>query len=309
MSLIKKASELEIPSTLKLMVYGQAGMGKTTFALSAPNPLLLDFDGGVKRVNQEHLKDTVQITKWQEVQQVLQENLSEYQTIVIDTIGKMMDFIITYKCGTRQPRVQDWGGINQEFDWLIRAVSSLNKNIVFVAHRDTRKEGDETVFVPALREKNYNKIVTELDLLGYMEMRAENGQQHRTITFDPTSRNDGKNTCNLPSVMMIPNIIDKTGKITGKNDFITNSIIAPYKAMLSAKQAAKQDYDKVCIEIDELIDTVTDADSANNFMEVVKSIKHVGSSLTYARTKFGEKVKELGITYNAKTKSYEQAGI
>ena len=37
--------------------------------------------------------DTVQVTSWSDVQQVLQEDLSAYQTIVVDTIGKMMDFI------------------------------------------------------------------------------------------------------------------------------------------------------------------------------------------------------------------------
>ena len=93
MSLIKKSNELVIPTTVKMMIYGQAGMGKSTVALSAPKPLLLDFDNGVKRMNMAHLEniDTVQVTSWSDVQQVLQEDLSAYQTIVVDTIGKMMD--------------------------------------------------------------------------------------------------------------------------------------------------------------------------------------------------------------------------
>ena len=64
MSLIKKPSELAIPSTVKMMIYGQAGMGKSTLALSAPKPLLLDFDNGVKRINMSNLEgvDIVQIT-------------------------------------------------------------------------------------------------------------------------------------------------------------------------------------------------------------------------------------------------------
>ena len=146
-----------------------------------------------------------------------------------------MDFIISYKCGTRQPSIRDWGGSNQEFSWLVRWLADLNKNVIFVAHRDTRKEGDDTVFVPALREKSYNSIVTELDLLGYMEMRNENGRVRRTITFDPTNRNDGKNTCNLPSVMEVPTFIDVQGKPTAKTDFIATRIIAPYLGMLQAK--------------------------------------------------------------------------
>lgn len=309
MSLIKKSSELTIPSTVKMMVYGQAGTGKTTLALSAPSPLLLDFDNGVKRVNMSHLDgtDIVQISKWDDVQQVLQEDLSPYKTIVVDTIGKMMDFIITYKCGTRQPQIRDWGGINQEFSWLTRALSSLNKNVIFVAHRDTRKEGDDTVFIPALREKSYNSIVTELDLLGYLEMRSENGKQRRTITFDPTSRNDGKNTCNLPSAMEVPVILDEQGRATEKNNFITAKVIDPYLSMLKVKKEENDRYNKVIEEIKENIELITDAMSANEFASRINEFEHVGSSLMKARSMFAAKVKALGLVFNKETRTYSDA--
>jgi phage nucleotide-binding protein len=309
MSLIKKSNELVIPTTVKMMIYGQAGMGKTTVALSAPKPLLLDFDNGVKRVNMAHLDgiDIVQVTSWQDVQQVLQEDLSVYQTIVVDTIGKMMDFIISYKCGTRQPQIRDWGGINAEFSWLTRTLSSLNKNVVFVAHRDTRKEGDDTVFIPALREKSYNSIVTELDLLGYLEMRNENGVQKRTITFDPTSRNDGKNTCNLPGLMQVPTILDRNGSPTAKNDFITMQVIRPYLNMLQVKKEEAAKYDKVVEEIRDQIEMITDALSANEFAKIINNFDHVGSSLAKARDLFGKKVKELGLVYDKETKTYADA--
>lgn len=307
MTLIRKASELSIPNTIKMMIYGQAGMGKSTLALSTPRPLLLDFDNGVKRINMSHLEgiDTVQVGSWQDVKDVLQEDLSVYQTIVIDTIGKMMDFIITYKCGSRQPQIRDWGGINQEFSWLNRTVGRLNKNVVFVAHRDTRKEGDDTVFIPDLRAKSYNAIVTELDLLGYLEMRNDNGRQMRTITFDPTSRNDGKNTCNLPGVMTIPTIVDAQGKPTAKNDFIERSVIAPYLGMLSAKEEEIKKYNALLSEIEDGISQITDAQSANFFTEHINDYKHVGSSLMKARSLFSARVKELGLVYNKDTKAYE----
>lgn len=309
MSLIKKSNELTIPTTVKMMVYGQAGTGKTTLALSAPAPLLLDFDNGVKRVNMSHLDgiDIVQIGSWNDVQQVLQEDLSSYKTIVVDTIGKMMDFIITYKCGTRQPQIRDWGGINQEFSWFTRALSSLNKNVIFVAHRDTRKEGDDTVFIPALREKSYNSIVTELDLLGYLEMRSENGRQRRTITFDPTSRNDGKNTCNLPSAMEIPVILDAQGRATVKNDFITAKVIDPYLDMLKVKKAENDRYNKVLEEIKDNIELITDANSANEFASRIGEFEHVGSSLMKARSLFAAKVKSLGLVFDKETKTYSDA--
>lgn len=308
MSLIKKSNELTIPSTVKMMIYGQAGMGKTTLALSAPRPLLLDFDDGVKRVNMAHLDgvDIVQVTSWQDVQQVLQENLSAYQTIVVDTIGKMMDFIITYKCGTRQPQIRDWGGINAEFSWMTRTLSSLNKNVVFVAHRDTRKEGDDTVFIPALREKSYNSIVTELDLLGYLEMKNENGVQRRTITFDPTSRNDGKNTCNLPGIMFVPGIVDAAGNPTAKNNFITTQVIAPYLNMLAVKKAQQEQYDKLIAELRDNIELITDAQSANDFIARIDNFEHIGSSKAMASKMLADKARALNLVLG-KDKKYGPA--
>ena len=309
MSLIRKSTELNIPTNVKMMIYGQAGMGKSTVALSAPKPLLLDFDNGVKRMNMAHLEniDTVQVTSWNDVQLVLQEDLSVYQTIVVDTIGKMMDFIITYKCGTMQPSIRDWGGINAEFSWMTRTLSSLKKHIIFVAHRDTRKEGDDTVFIPALREKSYNSIVTELDLLGYLEMKSERGVQRRTITFDPTSRNDGKNTCNLPSVMEVPTILDKNGNPTTKNDFISTRIIAPYLTMLQSKKAEQEAYNKVLSDITGRLELVADAASANDFIAHIDDFNHVGSSKMKASMMLAAKAKELGLIFNKETKTYSDA--
>lgn len=307
MALIKKAAELEINSAIKMMIYGQAGMGKTTLALSAPAPLLIDFDGGVKRVNMNHLQgvDIVQVNTWAEVNQLFGEDLSPYQTIVIDTIGKMMDFIISYKCGSKQPSIRDWGGINQEFQSFTRNLSNLGKNIIFVAHRDSRKSGDDTVFIPALREKNYNSIVTELDLLGYLEMRSEQGVQRRTITFDPTSLNDGKNTCGLPSMMVIPTIIDRQGNMTQSNNYVTEQIIKPYNAMLRTKQDEIARYTNTVSEIREAVELITDARSANEFAARIKEFDHIGSSLQMARSLFSDKVKSLGLEYDKKAKQYK----
>lgn len=312
MGLIKKSNELVIPTTVKMMIYGQAGMGKTTVALSAPKPLLLDFDNGVKRVNMAHLEevDIVQVESWNEIQILLQQSQAElrpYQTIVVDTIGKMMDYIIKHCCGPRQPQIKDWGRINQEFTWFTRALSALNKHIVFVAHRDTRKEGEDTVFIPALREKSYNSIVTELDLLGYLEMKSERGVQTRTITFDPTSRNDGKNTCNLPAVMQVPTILNASAQPIAPNTFISERVINPYLSMLDIKAEERRKYEDLIGAITNDVNEIKDAQSANDFAAKIKEYEHIGSSLTKARTLFSAKVKELGLVYDTENKTYTDA--
>ncbi len=280
----------------------------TTLALSAPKPLLLDFDNGVKRVNTAHLEgvDIVPVQSWSDIQGLLMQQSAElapYQSIVVDTAGKMIDFIIAHVCGNRQPQLRDWGKINQEFKWFTRTISGLNKNIVFVAHRDTRKDGDSIVFIPKLRESNYSDIVTDLDLLGYMEMKSDRGQQIRTITFDPTDRNDGKNTCYLPSVMSIPQILSN-GQPTAENDFIQTQVIAPYAQMLKIKAEQKRQYDELIAKITADVDAVTNADTANEFVRHIGEYQHSGSSLAKLRSLFAAKVKELGLSYDSEKKEY-----
>jgi len=303
MTLIRKFNELEISRYLKILLYGQAGMGKSTLGISAPKPLLIDFDGGAKRINKAHLHDVgiVQVSNWTEACNVLNEDLSAFDSIVIDTLGKMMDFIIEYKCPGRVPRINDWNGINAEFGTFTRKLSSLQKHQVFICHRDTRKEGDDTVFIPALREKNYNSIVTELDLLGYMEVR----EKKWTVTFDPTNRNDGKNTCNLPSVINIPMIVDAYGNPTKANSALQDMVIAPYMKRLDDRDTETEKYNQVIDELKENIVLITDALSAKDFSDRIKKFAHVGNSLAVARKLFSDKLADLNISYNKDTKEYE----
>lgn len=302
MTLIRKKTELEIPQKIKALIYGQAGMGKTTLGLSAPKPLLLDFDGGIHRVNYGHQGDTVQIHNWNEALDVLKEDLSEYDTLLVDTIGKMMDYIIGYVCPNGTPRIQDWGKINQEFSSFTRTAAALNKNIIYIAHRDIRKEGDDNVFVPALREKSYTAIVTELDLLGYVEAKGTT----RTITFNPTSRNDGKNTCNLPGLMNIPTVVDAQGKALA-NTFFQSQIIAPYAENLKERNETAKAFEKVITELKEAIELITDEVSANDFISRIDNFNHVGNSKAIAGEMVASKAKELKLKFNKELKQYEPA--
>ena len=310
MSLIKSPSEITAPDTCKVLLYGKAGTGKTTLALSAPDPLLLDFDGGVSRVNRAHQTDTVQITSWNDVKNLLYATaeLAKYRTIVVDTVGKMMDFIIRHVCGTQQPQIRQWGTINAEFKWFTSALAGLGKHVIFVAHQDTRKEGEDTVFIPALREKNYNDIVTDLDLMGFVEMRSDKGTPIRTVTFDPTARNDGKNTCNLPPVINVPVILNIEGETIAANDFASREIVGAFIARRQTDVAASKEYNEALEALKEDVALLTDAQSANDFVSRIDGYKKHGASLVFkAKELFRAKVKDLHLVYDKDSKTYADA--
>ena len=306
MTLIRKPYELDVQTKIKALIYGQAGMGKTTLALSAPSPLLLDFDGGVHRVNYGHQVPTVQITRWEDCEDVMKENLSDYSTLVIDTGGKMLDFMAEYiirknpKLGKSNGALtlQGFGERKGMFRQFCKQAMLMDKHLVFVAHRDTQKNGEDIRYVPMFGGSSYDDLVTDLDLVGYLEAVGKK----RTLTFDPSDRNDGKNTCNLPSVMELPVVVDKDGN-AAVNNFLQTAVINPYIANLEHRKVEAEKYARVVQEIREAIALITDAKSANEFVGKIDKYEHVGSSKAMAATILSQKAKALGLKFE-KNKGY-----
>jgi DNA replication protein DnaC len=309
MTLIRKPYELDVQTRIKALIYGQAGMGKTTLALSAPKPLLLDFDGGVHRVNFGHQVPTVQIKSWKDCENVLREDLSEYESLVIDTGGKMLDFM-SEDIISRNPKMgktngaltlQGFGERKGMFRQFCKQIMMMNKHLIFVAHRDTQKNGEDIRYVPLFGGSSYDDLVTDLDLVGYLEA---NGTK-RMITFNPTDKNDGKNTCNLPATMELPTIVDTNGNAL-INTFLQISVINPYIANLEKRLEAAKKYNAVIEELRENILLITDDLSANDFVSRIDSFEHVGNSKAIAGKLLSGKTRELGLKYNTETKRYEQ---
>lgn len=310
MGLIRKPNEITINPTIQMLIYGQAGTGKTTLALSAPSPLLLDFDGGVSRVNSAHMCDTVQITSYQDALDVLKEDLTPYRSIIIDTAGKLLDYMSEWlikrnsKLGKSNGALslQGFGERKAEFRNFCRQIRSLNKHLVFVAHRETQRNGDDIRYVPIFGGSSYDDLVTELDLVGYLEAVG----RKRMITFDPTDRNDGKNTINMPPMNELPVTVGADG-IGLPNAYIADSIIEAFGRRLEANRVLNEEFAQIMEVIGGIVDGVKDAETANEACEAVKALQHVGNSKIIGAKMIADKAKELGLKLDKQTGRYEQA--
>lgn len=300
---IKRTGQLDVPQSVSVLLYGQSGAGKTTMALSAEKPLVFDFDGGLQRVRASHTREAgmVQVQTWRDVLEVLNmAELGEYKTIIVDTLGKMTDAVICHMCGGRQPQLREWGAINGEIKAFMSSVKRTGKDVVFVAQREESKRGDNTFFRPAFRARNYNELVTDLDMVGYLEMRSERGVPVRTLTFDPTAENDGKNTCGLPSVITVPTAADT-------NTFLADQVLARCHARYEELAAAQREYASTLDDIEAAIQGITDADGANAFSAQMRTRKYANDIRLRAARLLQKKADEIGLTYDKATKAYSKA--
>lgn len=309
MTLIRKPYELNVQTRIKALIYGQAGMGKTTLALSAPKPLLLDFDKGVHRVNYGHQMDTVQVESWMDCENVLKEDLSAFETLIIDTGAKMLDFM-SEDIIKRNPKMgksngaltlQGFGERKGMFRQFVKSVMMLNKHLIFVAHRDTQKNGDDIRYVPMFGGSSYDDLVTELDLVGYLEADG----RKRKITFDPTDRNDGKNTCNLPATMELPLVVDPSGTAL-QNTFLQTSVINPYIENLQKRVEIAAKFNTLMEELKAQIALITDELSANDFVSRIDKFEHVANSRAISANLAHNKAVSLGLKFNPAIKRYEK---
>lgn len=311
MGLIKRPDELQVKTSIAALIYGQPGIGKTTLALSSPNPVLFDYDGGVHRVNAAHRVPTVQIKSWEETNEVLtSEEIKEFDTIVIDTAGKMLDFMTSFilktdpKLGTRDGALQlkGYGVRKQMFITFLKTVSMMGKNVVFVAHEREEKNGEDKQVRPEIGGSSVNDLIKELDLVGYMEAIGKK----RTISFDPCEKFYGKNTCNLPSIIDIPTLLDSAGNVVKGNTFLSD-VIKTYQAY-QAKQTEKSgEYEAILDVIREKVESVVDATTANTVAEELKTLNHIFDSKIQAATILQKKASELGLKLNKTNKTYEAA--
>ena len=310
MSLFKRPSELEINSTIKMLIYGVPGIGKSTLALSAPNPVLFDFDGGVHRVNGAFQCPTLQVKSWDDVLEALDEDLSEFETVVIDTVGKMLDYMGAYiikndsKMAMRDGSLslKGYGARKVMFVNFITKCSMLGKHIVFVAHEKEDKDGDLRIVRPEIGGSSAGDLMKELDLVGYMQALGT----ERHVFWSPQEKYYAKNTCNLPPAHKVPIIIDNDGNVTKSNNFLSN-VFASYKGYLDKQAEVGEEYAILMDMIKGNIEIVADVDSANIALEQIKSLNHIWDSKLRAGLLLNDKCKSIGLKLNKLTKRYEQA--
>lgn len=78
-----------------MIISGSPGIGKTTLALSAPDPVLVDFDEGVSRVKARHRKPTIMGKTYEEIRDDIETSqlVKDAKTIVIDTGGAFITYL------------------------------------------------------------------------------------------------------------------------------------------------------------------------------------------------------------------------
>lgn len=295
--MILKPSELTFDDKkFTVLIAGLPGIGKTTLACSAPKPLLIDLDNGVGRVNVKHRVDTEVVGSYEELMDDLRRaDLSAYETIVIDTGGKLLEMLKPVviaedaKNGMRDGNLslKGYGAVKRKFAEFTSFVKSLNKNLVYVFHAtEVRLADDATGLRIRMEGSSKDEVWDDVDVGGFMEIIGKK----RTIGFSNCDRYYAKGTYGIHGVYEIPELTE--GR---KNTFLTD-LFKRIKGELKSESEEFEKYRGV-MNLKAFIEKVGTVEDLNSMYSKVREVEHHLTSKEELWFALNAKAKELGAAY------------
>lgn len=250
---IIKSSDPILTDNLIIVLYGSPGVGKTSLGFSTNNPLLLDFDLGAQRSLQSIRKDCVQIKQWSDISDLTKEDLKPFDTIVVDTAGRLLEIMETEIKNTNPKMInrlngglslQGFGQLNTMFKNFMIKLKSYGKDIILIMHDKEDKNGDAIFIRPDAIGSSKTEINKIADLMGYVSM---NGKE-RNLDFNPTESHLGKNCAEIPE-QKIPNLANQKSFLADLIEFTKAKMNAKSEEMVKAEQ----EFQLILDSINELI--------------------------------------------------------
>ena len=189
-------------SAIITYIYADPGLGKTSLGFTGDKAISFDFDRGAHRTGELRRGAVVTVQQWADIENIKEQDLAPYNTVVIDTVGAMLEAIKTHLLKTANNRQQDGalklkaqGLANLKFKQYINTLLSFGKDVVFIAHASEDQNGDQVIYRPELGGKNRNELYRIADIMGYMTtVTTGEGKNARVINFKPSPTHHAKNS-------------------------------------------------------------------------------------------------------------------
>ena len=205
-----------VPTKRTMWLYGAPFSGKTTFADSAPDPLMLNTDGNAEYVTAPYvsIQDEVTVTgritqrkmAWavfKDYIEELEKGQNDFKTIVVDLVNDTYEMCRLYmydKLGITHESddtFRAWDKVRTEYLSTMRRVVHLPyENIILLSHEDstkdlTKKTGEK---VTSIKPKMADKVADSLaGMVGFVgRVYVDDGKHMLSIKSDEVVYGGGR---------------------------------------------------------------------------------------------------------------------
>ncbi|SKA13623.1 phage nucleotide-binding protein [Pilibacter termitis] len=185
---IVKANEIEKNKHFTALIYGQAGMGKTTTLSSLKGrTLILDVDGssfvlaGCENIDVVKMNPKEPHKEFGEFYKYVLKHQNEYDNVVIDNLSHFSKlWLIERSKHTKsgQPELRDYGLLDNLIVEAVSAYKNLDLNVVFTAwevEKEITMDSGRVYnkFYPDLRDKIINNVMGIIPIVARLVTDSE----------------------------------------------------------------------------------------------------------------------------------------
>ena len=152
---LKRTSEVAL-NGVKLVVYGQAGAGKTSLIATLPNPIAISAESGLLSLSSHDIPylEIGDYAALLEAYRWLTESAeaAQFESIAIDSISEIAEVVLNAeKKATKDPR-QAYGAMQEQMADIIRAFRDLPGRHVYMSAKleKTQDEMGRVLYAPSM---------------------------------------------------------------------------------------------------------------------------------------------------------------
>lgn len=288
---------------LIVFIYGDPGVWKTSLAFTAKNPILFDFDKGAYRA--ANRKDTVQITKWSEVATINANDLEGYDTIIIDTAGRVLDMISdqlktdakNIRRGSNELSMQGYGKLGSMFTNWLKSLRNMGKDIVILAHAAEDKDGDNIIKRPDMVGGSKKEVYKVADMMGYMTVVQGMQGAERVLAFAPSPNYLAKDSGQIGNVTV-------THMVYSPNQLA--DIIQATKDHINSLSAEQVKYQQ---DLDEVRAKLMEVETVDALNDIKDSIDEKHPFVKQMKAEVWQTGQRLGFSYNRDDNKFEAVEV
>lgn len=209
---------------VKVLVYGQAGAGKTSLITTLPNPIVLSAEGGLLSIQDANLP-YLEIGNMETLKEAYEwllasEEAKSFESVALDSISEIAEVVLNYEKKVAKDPRQAYGSMQEQMADIIRAFRDLPNRHVYMSAKleKTQDEMGRVLYAPSMPGNKTGQALPYFfdEVLALRVEKDAEGVTQRALMCDSDGLWLAKDRSGKLSAWEAPDLSEIIAKIGGK---------------------------------------------------------------------------------------------
>ena len=207
---------------VKMLVYGQAGAGKTSLIRTLPDPIILSAEGGLLSIQDADLP-YIEIASMQDLEEALVWLNSEagagFKSVALDSISEIAEVVLNHEKKVAKDPRQAYGAMQEQMADIIRAFRDIPGKHVYMSAKleKSQDEMGRILYAPSMPGNKTGQALPYFfdEVLALRVEKDANGNTQRAIMCDSDGLWNAKDRSGKLGAWEAPDLGEIIAKIGG----------------------------------------------------------------------------------------------